>query len=86
MSTRMISSSERVQAMLGRLTGAAAACGASMGAAGLVRDIVEAGLASQRLENTLRAATGSVQSAGEAYAFMRQEANRLEPDLQTAAT
>jgi tape measure domain-containing protein len=57
-----------------------------MGAAGLVRDIVEAGLASRRLENTLRAATGSVQSAGEAYAFMRQEANRLEPDLQTAAT
>lgn len=46
---------------------------------------VQASIQLQAINNTLRAATGSVEAAGEAYGFVQAEAQRLGLDLATSA-
>lgn len=49
------------------------------------QQIMEAGIAMQRLENALKAATGSAEGAGRELSFVRAEAQRLGLELETAS-
>lgn len=49
------------------------------------REIVEAGMQMQALQNRMVAATGNATVAGDAMAYVRAESERLGLDLQTAA-
>ena len=51
---------------------------------GFAKELVEAGIAQQSFMLSLKAATGSSLAAGEAYTFVRTQANALGLDLQTA--
>ena len=57
---------------------------AGLGVAALVRDAAQAGLALDRMERGLLAATGSAQGAASGMAFVRAEAQRLGLDLASA--
>lgn len=58
---------------------------ASIAFAALIKDIVETTLKFQGMEAALKAATGSAQGAATSMAFIREEANRLGLNLETAA-
>lgn len=58
---------------------------AALGVGLAVREVLQAALAHERIQNTLRAATGSAEAAGREYAFVAAEAERLGLDLQSAA-
>src|SRR5690554_5387551 len=58
---------------------------ATLGAGLLVRNIVGATTTLERINNTLRVGAGSAEGAARAYAFVRDEAQRLGLDLRTAA-
>ncbi len=58
---------------------------AALGVAQLAREFFQAGVELQRVQNSLRFATGSVQAAAQEYAFVRKEAERLGLELGTAA-
>lgn len=51
-----------------------------------IRASVDAAIAVERTSSALLAATGSAELAGQAYAFVRAEAQRLGADLRTSAT
>ena len=65
--------------------GALKAAMAAVGATALLREIVNVGLAYDRMVNTLKAATGSTAGAAREMAFLRAESNRLGLDLKSAA-
>jgi tape measure domain-containing protein len=50
-----------------------------------IRSVLNAGVALERIERGLRAATGSASAAASELAFIRSEANRLGLNLETAA-
>jgi tape measure domain-containing protein len=56
---------------------------AALGVAQLVRQAVDAGLAMERMERGLLAATGSAEGASSAIAFLRSESQRLGLDLSS---
>ena len=66
---------------LGGLQGALAALGIAV----LTRQVIQAGVALERLESRFRAATGSAQAASQELAFVRVEAERLGIDFVAAA-
>lgn len=72
---------EGLESSLRQLKGAIAA----LGVAKLAQDFFQAGVELQRVQNSLRFATGSAQAAAQEYAFVRREAERLGLDLNTAA-
>jgi tape measure domain-containing protein len=55
-----------------------------LGGGVVIRSLFRAGVEMERIENSLTAATGSAEAAGEAFEFVSEEAERLGLDLQTA--
>ena len=59
---------------------------AAVGAVGLGRSLVNASVSLERINNTMRAATGSAAGAAAEMSFVRSEAQRLGLDLESSAT
>lgn len=78
--SRMQSSSAGLSSTLRQLKGALVA----IGVVRLVKDAANAGLALERMQRALLAATGSASAAAEELAFVRSEAERLGLDLESA--
>ncbi len=77
---RMQRSASGLSGTLRQLRGALAVLGVGV----LVREAAQAGLALERMERGLLAATGSAEGAGAAMAFVRSESQRLGLDLASA--
>jgi tape measure domain-containing protein len=58
---------------------------AGLGLAAVARELFTTGTALQRVQNSLEFATGSTQAAKAEYEYLRQTANRLGLDLNTAS-
>jgi tape measure domain-containing protein len=78
--SRMQSSSAGLSSTLLQLKGALVA----LGVVRLVKDAANAGLALERMQRALLAATGSASGAAAELAFVRSEAERLGLDLESA--
>jgi tape measure domain-containing protein len=67
------------------LTNAMRAAVAGLGIGVVLREITDAGLAFDRMQNTLKAVAGSTEAGRAEFQFLRMEANRLGIDLKSAA-
>lgn len=79
---RMRSGFDRLQRSVFSLKSAFAAIGVGL----LVREIVQATTELQRIQNSLRVATGSAEGAAREFAFVSDEAERLGLNLRSAAS
>lgn len=77
-----------VRKSVGDVTGSIFSLQTAIGGIGIglfTQQIMEAGIAMQRIENALKAATGSAEGAGRELSFVRAEAQRLGLELETAS-
>jgi len=58
---------------------------AGLGVGLLVREVIQAATAMERIQNSLRAATGSAEAAGREFRFVREQSKRLGLDLESSA-
>lgn len=87
-SSNFESAANRSRTAIDNLTGAASAFTAGISAMGLTmlaRDLIDAGVAADKMRNSMAAATGSSAQGAAEMQFIRAEAARLGLDLQSTA-
>lgn len=83
---RLNSTINKTKSSLGGLGSSLKTAFATLGAGILVKEIVTATATLEGLKNQINFASGSVEQGGKDFEYLRQQANYLGLDLQTAAT
>jgi tape measure domain-containing protein len=70
---------------LSSIAGMAAGALGGMGITAIATQLLNAGMAAERLRNSFEAATGSARKGGDAYSYAREQSYKLGLDLQSTA-